>query len=71
MRTSTAALRQSDARMFTLVVEGLQGPGERAAERRFMVPLSRMQATLRLINQQGGRLISVTQSDQAPTPSPD
>lgn len=71
MRTSTAALRQSDARMFTLVVEGLQGPGERAAERRFMVPLSRMQATLRLINQQGGRLISVTQADQAPTSSPD
>jgi ferredoxin--NADP+ reductase len=71
MRTSTAALRQSDARMFTLVVEGLQGPGERTAERRFMVPLSRMQATLRLINQQGGRLISVTQADQAPAPSPD
>ncbi len=71
MRTSTAALRQSDARMFTLVVEGLQGPGERAAERCFMVPLSRMQATLRLINQQGGRLISVTQADQAPTSSPD
>ena len=71
MRISTAAPRQSDARMFTLVVEGLRVAGERAAERRFMVPLSRMQATLRLINQQGGRLISVTQADQAPAASPD
>jgi ferredoxin--NADP+ reductase len=60
MRTSTAALRQGDARMFTLVVEGLSGPSERSAVRRFSLCLAQMQATLRMINQQGGRIVSVT-----------
>ncbi len=53
MRTSTAALGQSDSRMFTLVVQGLGGPSQRTAERRLSVCFSQMQATLRLINQQG------------------
>jgi ferredoxin--NADP+ reductase len=73
MRISTAALRQSDARMFTLVVEGLKAAGTRTAERCFTIPFSQMQATLRMINQQGGRLLSVTPADQAsaaPTPEP-
>jgi ferredoxin--NADP+ reductase len=71
MRISTAALRQSDARMFTLVVEGLRAAGTRSADRCFTIPLSQMQATLRLINQQGGRLLSVTAADQAPAaPAP-
>jgi ferredoxin--NADP+ reductase len=78
MRTSTAALRQSDARMFTLVVQGLRGPGERSAERRFSVCLSQMQATLQLINQQGGRILSVNpieaitpiEAPDAPAPVP-
>ncbi len=69
MRISTAALRQSDGRMFTLVVEGLQTAATRSAERRFTVPLSQMQATLRLINQQGGRLVSVSSADQVPAAS--
>jgi ferredoxin--NADP+ reductase len=66
MRISTAALSQTDARMFSLVVEGLQGAGTRSAERRFTIPLSQMQATLRLINQQGGRIVSVLPADRAP-----
>jgi len=80
MRTSTAALRQSDARMFTLVVQGLRAPGERSAERRFTLSLTQMQATLRMINQQGGRIISVSPIDDSgsavpsasadPTPAP-
>jgi ferredoxin--NADP+ reductase len=76
MRISTAALRQSDARMFTLVVQGLKAAGTRTAERCFSIPLSQMQATLRMINQQGGRLLSVTPADQAsassstPAPAP-
>ena len=73
MRISTAALRQSDARMFTLVVQGLKAAGTRTAERCFSIPLSQMQTTLRMINQQGGRLLSVTPADQAsaaPTPAP-
>lgn len=68
MRISTAALRQSDARMFTLVVAGLKAAGTRTAERCLTIPLSQMQATLRMINQQGGRLLSVTPADQAPSP---
>ena len=74
MRISTAALRQSDARMFTLVVQGLKAAGTRTAERCFSIPLSQMQTTLRMINQQGGRLLSVTPADQAsastPAPAP-
>ncbi len=70
MRVSTAAASQSDARMFTLVVQGIQGGGTRAAERCLTVPLSRMQATVQLINQQGGRILSVTPADQVPTPAP-
>ncbi|MCP9840288.1 ferredoxin-NADP reductase [Synechococcus sp. J7-Johnson] len=73
MRISTAAPRQSDARMFTLVVEGLKAAGTRTAERCLTIPFSQMQATLRMINQQGGRLLSVTPADQASaalTPEP-
>ncbi|NQV09777.1 MAG: ferredoxin-NADP reductase [Cyanobacteria bacterium] len=66
MRTSTAALGQSDSRMFTLVVQGLGGPSQRTAERRLSVCFSQMQATLRLINQQGARLISVTPIADSP-----
>ncbi|MFO7628725.1 MAG: ferredoxin-NADP reductase, partial [Prochlorococcaceae cyanobacterium] len=68
MRVSTAAARQSDSRMFTLVVQGYGAGLQRQAERRFNVPFSRLQALMQTIALQGGTIkqMGPSNGDAAP-----
>ena len=59
MRVSTAGSGDSQERMFTVVVLGLQSGRQRRAERRFTVGFSQLQATVRRITASGGTIQAV------------
>jgi ferredoxin--NADP+ reductase len=59
MRVSTAGSGDSQERMFTVVVLGLQSGRQRRAERRFTVGFSQLQATVRRITASGGTIEAV------------
>jgi ferredoxin--NADP+ reductase len=59
MRVSTAGSGDSQERMFTVVVLGLQSGRQRRAERRFTVDFSQLQATVRRITASGGTIQAV------------
>ena len=72
MRVSTAAPRQGDSRMFTVVVQGYGSADPRTAERSITVPFTRLQALMQSISQLGGKIVSVqpsTPAASAPAPS--
>jgi len=64
MRVTTGSPRQDDDRSFTLVVVGLQMGRQRRAEQRFTVPLSRMQAFVKMATAQGIKIKEVIRFDQ-------
>ena len=59
MRVSTAPARQSDARMFSVVVQGYGAGNQRRSERQIKVAFSGMQALIRSIALSGGRILEV------------
>jgi ferredoxin--NADP+ reductase len=63
MRVSTGRATQSDARMFTLVVECLGVGAQRRAERRLTVPFALLQSLVGTIARQGGRIKAVIVAD--------
>ena len=63
MRVSTGRATQSDARMFTLVVECLGVGSQRRAERRLTVPFALLQSLVGTIARQGGRIKAVIAAD--------
>jgi ferredoxin--NADP+ reductase len=63
MRVSTGRATQSDARMFTLVVECLGVGAQRRAERRLTVPFALLQTLVGTIARQGGRIKAVIAAD--------
>ena len=56
MRVSTAPARQSDTRMFSVVVQGYGAGSQRRAERQIKVAFPRLQALIRSIALKGGRM---------------
>ena len=74
MRVSTGRATQSDARMFTLVVECLGVGAQRRAERRLTVPFALLQSLVGTIARQGGRIKAVIAADgtgAADSPAPE
>ena len=69
MRVSTAGSGESQERMFTLVAVGLQAGRQRRAERRYTVPYSQLQATVRRITAGGGQITAVVPGSEAPATS--
>ena len=72
MRVSTASARQSDPRMFSVVVQGYGAGSQRQAERQIKVAFPRLQALMRSIALMGGRIlevIPVEADDQSPIPA--
>lgn len=72
MRVSTAGSGDSQERMFTVVVLGLQSGRQRRAERRFTVGFSQLQATVRRITASGGTIQAVipgAADSASPSPS--
>jgi len=65
MRVSTAGSGDSQERMFTVVVLGLQSGRQRRAERRFTVGFSQLQATVQRITSSGGKITAVIPADAA------
>ena len=65
MRVSTGRATQSDARMFTVVVECLGVGSQRRAERRLTVPFALLQSLVGTIARQGGRIKAVIAADGA------
>ena len=65
MRVSTAGSGDSQERMFTVVVLGLQSGRQRRAERRFSVGFSQLQATVQRITSSGGKITAVIPADAA------
>jgi ferredoxin--NADP+ reductase len=59
MRVSTAPARQSDTRMFSLVVQGSGAGSQRRSQRQIKVPYTRLQALMRSITLMGGRILEV------------
>jgi len=59
MRVSTAPARQSDARMFSVVVQGYGAGSQRRSERQIKVAFSGLQALIRSIALNGGRILEV------------
>ncbi len=59
MRVSTAPARQSDSRMFSVVVQGYGAGNQRQAELQIKVAFSRLQALMRSIALMGGRILEV------------
>ncbi|MAS26810.1 MAG: ferredoxin-NADP reductase [Synechococcus sp. TMED187] len=59
MRVSTVGSSDSNERMFTVIVHGLQAGRQLKAERRYTVPYSRLQHTIRLIISTGGKISEV------------
>ena len=74
MRVSTGRATQSDARMFTVVVECLGVGSQRRAERRLTVPFALLQSLVGTIARQGGRIKAVIAADgtgAADSPAPE
>jgi ferredoxin--NADP+ reductase len=69
MRVSTATSSRSDARMFTVVVQGYGAAGARRAERSISVPFSRLQALMQSISKLGGRIVSVNAASEGSAPA--
>jgi ferredoxin--NADP+ reductase len=69
MRVSTATSSRSDARMFTVVVQGYGAASARRAERSISVPFSRLQALMQSISQLGGRIVSVNAASEGSAPA--
>ena len=69
MRVSTATSSRSDARVFTVVVQGYGTAMARNAERIITVPFSRLQTLMQSISQLGGKVLSVTPASEAPAPA--
>ncbi|QNG26363.1 phycobilisome linker polypeptide [Synechococcus sp. HK01-R] len=65
MRVSTAGSGDSQERMFTVMVLGLQSGRQRRAERRFTVGFSQLQATVQRITSSGGKITAVIPADAA------
>ena len=65
MRVSTAGSGDSQERMFTVVVLGLQSGRQRRAERRFTVGFSQLQATVQRITSSGGKITAMIPADAA------
>jgi ferredoxin--NADP+ reductase len=63
MRVSTGRATQSDARMFTVVVECLGVGAQRRAERRLTVPFALLQNLVGTIAREGGRIKAVIAAD--------
>lgn len=59
MRVSTAPARQSDTRMFSLVVQSSGAGSQRRSQRQIKVPYTRLQALMRSITLMGGRILEV------------
>ena len=59
MRVSTAPARQSDSRMFSVVVQGYGAGSQRRSERQIKVAFSGLQALIRSIALMGGRILEV------------
>jgi ferredoxin--NADP+ reductase len=69
MRVSTATSSRSDARMFTVVVQGYGAASARRAERSISVPFSRLQALMQSISKLGGRIVSVNAASEGSAPA--
>jgi ferredoxin--NADP+ reductase len=69
MRVSTATSSRSDARMFTVVVQGYGAASARRAERSISVPFSRLQALMQSISKLGGRIVSVNAASEGNAPA--
>jgi ferredoxin--NADP+ reductase len=69
MRVSTATSSRSDARMFTVVVQGYGAASARRAERSISVPFSRLQALMQSISKLGGRIVSVHAASEGSAPA--
>ncbi len=69
MRVSTATSSRSDARMFTVVVQGYGAASARRAERSISVPFSRLQALMQSISKLGGRIVSVNAASEDSAPA--
>ena len=72
MRVSTASARQSDSRMFSVVVQGYGVGSQRKAERQIKVAFPRLQALMQSIALMGGRILEVIPAeadDQTPVPA--
>ncbi|MCX5943338.1 MAG: ferredoxin-NADP reductase, partial [Cyanobacteria bacterium] len=70
MRVSTAPARQSDTRMFSVVVQGSGTGSQRRSQRQIKVTYTRLQALMRSIALQGGRILAVIPAEadtQAPS----
>ena len=59
MRVSTAPARQSDTRMFSLVVQSSGAGSQLRSQRQIKVPYTRLQALMRSITLMGGRILEV------------
>ena len=70
MRVSTAPARQSDTRMFSVVVQGSGAGSQRRSQRQIKVTYTRLQALMRSIALLGGRILAVIPAEadtQAPS----